>query len=390
MIAFISLLAGTLTAGLAATELLARAHLRRRDQWFVHAPGARTENTLHTAAFPRLPPRVRIQGNREGERGGELPGQPEDLYRILVAGGSAAECYMLDQGHTWPMVTQNILNGTGGRRRLAHVGNVAASLMPCRSITRVMAKVLPRLRSVDVVVLMVGASDLVDWFEQKTPDVISETSADVEHFCAEHPAGEFSWRPSGTALYRIGRRLKNRLLRPVHRKTSVGASRLKHREMRARCENILTEAPNAAPLLSSFRSHLTALIRTCEANAGTVLLARQPWLDKDLSPEEELQLWNFGLGSPFRGTPEAYYSIKVVRQLMGELDRVALEVAEATGVAQLDLRPEVPSDLDHYYDYLHHTPLGAQCIGAAVAARLTESEAAHPNLMPCASGRLSE
>ena len=160
--------------------------------------------------------------------------------------------------------------------------------------------------------------------------------------------------------------------------------------MRARCEHIITEVPDPAPLLESFRAHLTALIHTCEAHAGTVLLARQPWLDKDLSPEEELQLWNFGQGSPFRVKPEAYYAIEVVRKLMDDLDRVALEVANAEGVVQLDLRAEVPSDLDHYYDYLHHTPLGAQCVGAAVAAKLTELETAQPNLMPCASGRSSE
>lgn len=390
MILEITLIAGAAAAGLATAELLARVHLKRKAEWFVHAPRSRTENRLHASAFPRLPQKVRIQANREGERGGELPRPPEQLYRVLVAGGSAAECYMLDQANSWPMVTEQILNGTAGRRRLAHVGNMACSLMPCRSVTPLIEKVLPRLRSVDVVVLMVGASDLVDWFERETPAQIANKPAHLQLFCSEHPGGRFTWKPSGTALYRVCRRLKNRVLRPIDRNTDVGASRLKHRKMRATCQNMLTESPDPAPLLESFRFHLTALIRSCETNAATVLLARQPWLDTEVSAEQELQLWNFGQGSPFRMQPEAYYSTKVVRKLMLELDRVAQEVAQAEGVASLDLRPEVPSDLDHYYDYLHHTPLGAQCIGAAVASKLTELEADQPNLMPCASGRSSE
>ena len=39
------------------------------------------------------------------------------------------------------------------------------------------------------------------------------------------------------------------------------------------------------------------------------------WLKAaDLSPEEERQLWNFGQGRPYRSKPEAYYSIKLVRE----------------------------------------------------------------------------
>ena len=65
--------------------------------------------------------------------------------------------------------------------------------------------------------------------------------------------------------------------------------------------------------------------------------------------------------------------------LMAKVDAVAAEVAEAEGVQQLDLRARVPSDLDHYYDFLHHTPLGARCVGAAVADKLTEIESNQPN-----------
>jgi len=379
MILDLLLIAGATGASLIGAELLARVHLKRRDHWFVHAPFARSEYVVDPVAFPKLPPTVRLSANIEGERGSKLPAPPEDLYRVLVAGGSAAECYMLDQPHTWPAVTQDILNGTAGRRSLAHVGNIACSLIPCRTIDRLLGRVLPRVRSLDVIVLMVGASDLVDWFEKKAPPEIDESPAALHLFCTEHPAGDFSWKPTGTALYRLFRRLHTRVVRPVDRRTNVGAARLKHREMRARCQNMISEAPDATPMLDRFRHHLTALIRTCREHSREVLIARQPWLDADLTAEQERQLWNFGQGRPYKREPEAYYSIRVVRELMEQVDRVAVEVAEAERVPELDLRARVPSTLDHYYDFLHHTPLGARCVGAAIASKLTELERAQPN-----------
>ncbi|MDG1985766.1 MAG: hypothetical protein P8M11_14505 [Planctomycetota bacterium] len=372
-------LAGALAASLIGAELTARALLKRRDDWFVHRPFSRAEYTIDPEAFPMLPPTVHVSANPQGERGSPLPRKPEELYRILVAGGSAAECYMLDQPHTWPMVTQEILNGSAGRRSLAHVGNIACSLIPCRSITPLLNRILPRARSLDVIVLMVGASDLVDWFEKKTPPVIDGARKDLHLFCSEHPEGDFSWAPNRTALYRVGRRLQARVLKPVHRRSKVGAARIKHRAMRARCQTILTETPDPSPMLDAFRAHLTSLIALCKEHSAEVLIARQPWLDADLPPEKERQLWNFGQGRPYQSEPEAYYAISLVRALMAKVDAVAAEVAEAEGVQQLDLRARVPSDLDHYYDFLHHTPLGARCVGAAVADKLTEIESNQPN-----------
>jgi len=93
------LIAGATGASLIGAELLARIYLKARDDWFVHAPYSRSEYVVDPIAFPRLPPTVRVAANSDGERGSKLPRRPDDLYRVLVAGGSAAECYMLDQSY---------------------------------------------------------------------------------------------------------------------------------------------------------------------------------------------------------------------------------------------------------------------------------------------------
>ena len=116
-----------------------------------------------------------------------------------------------------------------------------------------------------------------------------------------------------------------------------------------------------------------------------MVIARQPWLDRALTDEEEKLLWNFGQGSPYRGELDTYYTLRLVRELMGRVDDVAAEVAEAEGVAAIDLRAVVPSDFEHYYDFLHHTPKGAAEVGRAVAEcidqleRTPEPASAQPN-----------
>src|ERR1041385_3603084 len=112
---------------------------RRADRAFVDSaadavsrlpPGMRLELRQHPDVAPEIEPRVRFEINPDGERGGEDP-PGDDVCRILVAGGSAAECYALDQPTSWPGVLQRLLNEDDALRALGarrvHVGNIARS-----------------------------------------------------------------------------------------------------------------------------------------------------------------------------------------------------------------------------------------------------------------------
>ena len=349
-----------------ALELAVRASLRRRQEWFVHQPHSRAEYMIATDVLPNVPERATFEANADGERGDAVPDDPEGTMRVLIAGGSAAECYLLDQETAWPMVAQHSLSVSESRP--VHVGNIARSLIPCRTINPLLARVLPHFRSLDVVVLMVGASDMVDWFEAKTPPELDTAKVDVARYCAEHPQGPFGWTPKSTALYRLARRLHVRLKRPIDRRTNAGASIAKHREMRANARVMLDEVPDPRPMLDGFEHHLSALVRTCREHAQHVIIARQPWLDRTFTEAEAARLWNFGQGSPYRGALDTYYTHRLVRELMGKVDAVAARVADAEGIPAIDLRAAVPSDFDHYYDFLHFTPRGAERVGEAVAA----------------------
>ena len=281
----LAIIGAGLAAAVAVAEMFARVRLARQGHVFVHRPHTRRRFQVSRDALPALPSTVRFESNADGERAGPVPADPEGTLRVLVAGGSAAECYMLDQDVTWPARLEARLRDDPRIERPVHVGNVARSLIACRQIEAVLAAALPRFHSLDVIVLMVGASDLVSWFEARTPPAISRDDVDVTRYCEEHPFGPFRWTPKGSALYRVARRLFARLQGEEPLRRDVGASLVKHRAMRASATTILHETPDPAPLLRSFEEDLRALVRTCLRHAPRVVVARQPWLDRDFTPE---------------------------------------------------------------------------------------------------------
>lgn len=366
---------------LVLAELGARLWITRFGSYFVHRPHLRHEFYVDSEVLPDLPKRVRFSANADGERGDRAPRDPDAVHRVLVAGGSAAECYMLDQDDAWSTVLQRELNARGAIGRPAHVGNIARSLMPSRTIDALLKRALPRFRSLDTIVLMVGASDLLTWFEAGAPDTIDESIMPITRYCDEHPEGPFTWSVKGTALYRVVRRTRARFPDDTEPRRNVGRSIAKHRKMRADATTLVDEVPDPSPMLQSFERHLTSLIHTCRQRATRVIVARQPWMDKEFTEDEAKRLWNFGQGSPYLGPVDSYYTHRVVRDVLTQVDDVAKRTAEATGVRAIDLRDVVPSDFEHYYDMMHFTPEGAKKVGEALAECIEEGlRPARPSL----------
>src|SRR4026208_1844316 len=147
------------------TELTVRWWIRHRREYFVLPPGLRPRlgprrGTPPPPArlrlrlepdrepLPQLERFVRFDVNAEGERGDDLPRSAGHLFRILVAGGSQPEGYLLDQDTAWPGALQRLLERpehleTLGADRV-HVGNIARSGVGARALDQVLERVLPR------------------------------------------------------------------------------------------------------------------------------------------------------------------------------------------------------------------------------------------------------
>jgi len=327
-------------------------------------------------AVPELEPLVRVEINRDGERGGPVPDDWSDTYRVLVAGGSVVECWYLDQKSAWPQVIERCLNEPESLQKLrvarAHVGSVGRSLVACEHIERMLEKILPRYARLDAIVLLVGASDLVDWLEKGTPATIDRANVPLSAVFGQHPEPPFGWTPKTLALRRIVSSVRRRVQRRIVRRTNVGRSIAKARAARANARKILRTVPDPAPMLDRFESDLRALVQRAKSRAGRVILARQPWLEKEFTPEEEKRLWMFGAGRVRDGVVTEYYAHAVVWDLMRGIDARVVKVARDLGVEEIDLRPVVPPTFEFWYDEMHHNARGCDRIGRALARKIAE------------------
>jgi hypothetical protein len=367
-------------AGLAAlailAEVLARAYFRLFGRYYVWPPGSRLHMSTDPAAVPELEREIRVEINHDGERGGPLPADWKDTSRVLVAGGSVAECWFLDQPSTWPQVIERCLNEPANLARLGvrrvYVGNVARSLLTCDHIGVIFDRILDRYDRLDAILLMVGASDLVHWLEHGTPERIDGYDMPLESIFGQHPEGPFGWTPRSFALWRAAASWRRKLLRPIVRHENAGRRISRACQSRARAKTILREVPDPAPMLDRFETSLKSLIGRARAKARRVILVRQPWLEKEFTQDEQKRLWMFGAGSSRLEAKSAYYDLAVVWGLMRKVDQRIVDVAKELGVETIDLRSVVPPTFELWYDEMHHNAQGCERIGRAVAGKLLE------------------
>jgi hypothetical protein len=359
-----------------AAEGGARLWLSRYGRYYVWPPHARVHMTTDREAVPELEPTIRVEINSAGERGDPLPEDLATTYRVLVAGGSVAECWFLDQASAWPQVIHRTLNEPAALARLgtphAHVGSVGRSLVACEHVERMLERILPRYSRLDAIVLLVGASDLVDWLEKGTPSRIDRQDVSASSLFGQHPEPPFGWTPKTLALRRIASALRRRIQRRIDRRADVGRSIARARAARAGARSILRSVPDPAPMLERFERDLRSLVERARTKAGRVIIVRQPWLEKAFGPDESSRLWMFGAGRTREGTVQDYHAHEVIWDLMHQIDARAVRVARELGVEEIDLRPVVPSTFDFWYDEMHHNARGCDRIGREIARRIVE------------------
>ena len=346
--------------------------IRRHSRYDVWPPRSRLEMRLDPEVFPELEPRVRFEINADGERGGNVAGDEDRLYRILVAGGSAVECFALDQPKTWPGVLEQLLNTPDslhvlGARRV-HVGNIGHSGVGSEDLDLILERVLPQYAHLDAILVMVGASDVYHWLEDGAPPSRPPSVVPESLLFACHPGQPFGWTPRAWALAEVVRRLRRWWLHPVEVKEHAGAWLAGGRKMRAEATEIRTIVPDPAAVLDHFERHFRRLLRRAMTHADRVLVVRQPWLEGDYTAEEAARFWHGGAGKPWKETVSVYYDLEVVNRLLDLVHTRAATVADALGVQHVNLRPVLTQRLRHYYDHDHYTPGGAAVVAQTVAA----------------------
>ena len=367
-------------AGFVAAEFAVRAWLARYGRAYVWAPYGRVRMYLDRETLPNLEPIVEHHTNADGERGDWLPDDTSSLFRILVVGGSAAECWFLDQASSWPNIVQKTLREPQNLSRIGaqhvHVGNIGRSLVTTRHVDAILERVLPHYSQIDAIVFMIGVSDLILWLENGAPKTLVEEPIPPSALFTQHPDGHFGWKPKTLALRRLASAWNRRLRRPVSVRERVGKRFAEVRLMRQNAKEMVHEMPDPTAMLAGFERWFEILLARAKQKSPNVLVVHQPWLERRFTPEEEKLLWSFGSGRPYAGVVTRYYDHDVAWKLHRLVDQRVTEVARRSGVPELDLMPIIPADFEHYYDDHHHTPKGCDVIGRAVARALMDTVAA--------------
>jgi lysophospholipase L1-like esterase len=363
-------------ACLLAAETGCRWWLRRHSGYHVWPPRAKIEIRPDPEAFPDLDRRARFDVNADGERGSDVRADEAGLYRILAAGGSAVECFALDQPKSWPGTLERLLDVPESRlalgARRVHVGNIGHSGVGSAELDLILERVLPRYGPLDAMLIMVGTSDVYHWLEDGAAPSRPPACVPELLLFSRHPLQRFGWTPSTSALAEVARRLERLWLGRVQIRERAGAWCVPARRMRAQAKEVRSTMPDPAVMLDHFERHFHSLLRRARAHADRVLVVRQPWFEGAYTAEEASRFWHGGVGRPWKEKVSVYYSLEVVNRLLDLLDGRAAKVADALGVAHLNLRPRLTLGLRHYYDHDHLNPAGAAVVAQAVAAALLE------------------
>ena len=357
----------------AAIELASRIWLKIHRGYFVFSPGARRLFHLDAEMLPQLPGTVNLHINSDGERGDEFVAAP-DTFRVLIAGGSAAQALFTDQASTWHTVMKRELEKHDALRVLSasrvHVGSIGLSGIHSKSVLLILQRVLPRYRKLDAIVLMLGAGDPLRWVAGGAPleGVALQTTAECFDVHPEHDYG-FALRSSATL--ELARRLRARLI--IERRDRVGRWIGRARAQRNAPVELRETITDPSRMIAAYERNTAEIIALARSKARYVLFARQPWYRKDdLTPEESALFWNFGVETEKYGESSAFYSHAIADELLTRIDASSSRLARQARIGDLDVKAALPPSPSNYYDQFHFTPEGNRIVGKMVAERLLE------------------
>jgi len=360
-----------------ATELGSRWYLRRRGLYYVWPPYLKFLFHLDREVFPELEEQVRIEINRDGERGNEPPLSDVGLYRILVAGGSPAECASLDQTTSWPGALERILNKPEHLCMLGaskvQVGNIARSGVGSQELDIIFEKVLPRYGHLDAIVILVGGNDVFHWLQRGAQAPYRPSAVPMADVFSYHPEGPFGWKPKTLAFKQLISKQWRSWRRPIKERKRAGRWMGAARAMRASAKEMRTLISDPEDMLANFERNFRRIVQNAKAHADRVLVVRQPWFEKNYTPEEAAHIWHGGMGDPWKGeNVTIFYSLDVLCKLMKLMDNRAAKVATELGVDCLDLMAILEQGLKTFFDFVHFTPAGAAVVAEVVASALLQ------------------
>lgn len=351
----LALALGSLATVLAAAEVALR--VAAPGTYYVWPPSL--SRTLHPSPqyVPGVSGEARFLTSSIGLRGDEPPAG--DAERILVVGGSTAECLYLDHAEAWPYAFQERLRSARPGVR-AWVGNAGRSGLRTRHYQTILEKLLGQHPELDAVVVLAGINDLSRWLGKGAEPAEPE---------AELLAQAFQARPTtGLALVALARRAARTLDRLDRFQDDRGKTYETRRAARRRARTLVEELPDLRLALDAYAHNLEALVATARAHGTRIVLLTQPSLWRpDLSREAASLLWYGGLGDFEQPGEHDYHSVSALARAMQAYNATLLATCARRRIECVDLAASIPKETTFFYDDVHFTEAGAARVAQTLA-----------------------
>ncbi|MEA1929182.1 MAG: GDSL-type esterase/lipase family protein [Candidatus Auribacterota bacterium] len=354
-------------------ELFSRRLIPPPDNFYIWPPGIERTYRPNQEILPGTSPRVWFRTNSYGLR--SYNPIPTDDYRILVLGGSAAECLYLNQRETWPRRIISRLQEASPRLRI-WVGNGGRSNQNSRDHILHLEKLPLKALDVDAIIILTGVNDLLLRLRQGegyNPDYLQQPEAynhQLDHaflfvpYQYSLPAPPF-YKKLG--VWRVAKRIYRRFFgeRP---QDPEGKIIVKWRENRRQSDIRLDTLPKMVSALDEYKNNIEELITIAAKKGIRLIFVTQPALWKeDILPEEKDRLWMGGVGQ-FKTQPgQPYYTPGVLAKGLETYNALLSGYCRWKGVEYLDLASRFPRNTDLFYDDCHFTIKGSEHIARVIS-----------------------
>ncbi|MBF0216069.1 MAG: SGNH/GDSL hydrolase family protein [Candidatus Omnitrophica bacterium] len=346
-----------ITYSLILSIFLCEQYLRLKPEAYIPWPRIHRISYAATGVMPGIDGKIELSVNNLNLRGPEVDIEKKDI-RILVAGGSTAECLYVSDKLTWPWRLQDKLADRLGKK--VFVGNAGRS----GHFTLNHMELLRNYRwanKFDWVIMLVGINDMGTLlrrnYEIRSQANIKTVSARgkiyyrdmklfakcrnafLNYFCLETVLQDPSGRWFDTARQMRKKALENRAI--------------------DRLPEGLDESVRV------YKSNLKKIIDMCKVRDQKLLMLTQPSMwRKDLPPDLEELLWQHN------GPGEAY-TTEALGKILDVYNSALIEVCRQEGIPYVDLASMLPKDTSVFYDGCHYNISGCEMIAEILAKEMT-------------------
>jgi len=362
-----ALLATCIVAALAVVlELVVGQLFPAPDHFYIWPPGLERILTPRQDILPGTSPRARFSINSYGLRGEEP--SPDDDYRILVLGGSAAECLYLDQAQTWPYLIMDCLKRANPDLQV-WTTNGGRSGQNSRDHT-LQIELLPfKLLDPDAVIVCLGVNDLLLRLRQDQaydPHALSRPGGrdlQIDRAFLFAP-DEYSLPPppwyKRTGLWRTLRKAR-RWLQLGDPQDPEGKIIETWRGHRRQAGERRSQLPEMGPALREYVANLRRMISlAAQKDVRIVFLAQPATWKEGMTEEEESRLWMGGVGNFQSASGLPYYTPGALAAGLKSYNDVLKSVCDWSGAEYLDLAGRIPPTVENFYDDCHFTEQGSR------------------------------